>query len=221
MEAGTILMSRGKGATSNLIAWGTCSRFSHIAIVVRIDRCDIAVKIPSRHWRPHRQLIDQWEDGMYVVESTSLSPKPCEILRHHIAGVQVHKPIDLPFTGSHYWQMRLHHPLSDMESRRLTEACLNRVGIPYDFAGAGLAGAALINKFLPCAYDHRRYFCCEFVGEAILLGLEGRKMAELKAGTLPPGKIAKALQCHGLYHKPKRVKLDEDNPTIVECRQER
>lgn len=211
---GTVLWYRGKGFVSRGIELWTGSPYSHVSIVTRICQPDLWQDRPCRTWalryEAHMQRLGHrgswlpWINGLYVVESTSLSENPCKIEGKLVQGVQVHSIQELQ---GEVWASVPSRYLTLEEEYRLTEACLDRVGIPYDFEGAGLAGSRLLKWFCPCTYSRKRFFCSELVASVLLYALEGRVLPEMEPGAYAPGKLLDVLTSSGLYQKPRRLEV--------------
>lgn len=205
LSPGTILACSGRGWISRLIRGATCSRYSHVATVANIFPGDLH-EHECRRWKPSHTLLSRWHQNdhhSFVVESTTLADWPCEITGNAIAGVQVHALADwLECYQGDVWALRPIVPLTYDESRRLTEYLLDYVGTEYDGTGAGIAGTRWLKRFLPCARDRRRFYCCELSAAALLFALQGRILPELQPGELSPAEYVSALVGSGLYAEP-------------------
>ena len=203
---GTILVYSGRGRLSRLIEWATCSRYSHGATVVAIAKADLVNYRGPRLWKFTPELAS-WRDGLKVVESTSLSERPCLLLGRRFAGVQVHDLGEsiLQYDGR-VWAMTPRVPFSASESERLTQRALQLVGIPYDELGALLAATTLLKRILPYAQDRSRQECVELNGDLLLHAACGRQLSEIKPGQWTPAGMVRLLVRSGLYGTPQRIK---------------
>ena len=205
-QPGTIFLFGGTNWVSRLIQAWTCSRYSHVAIVADIQAVDVRAHRPVRVWRPSYDIGAGWQDGPYLVESTTLESGPCEILRRPINGVQVRRINQRieDFPGK-IWAMRPRHALDECESMLLTQWLLDHVGRPYDYEGAGIGGLRWLDRWLPCSHSRSRMFCSELVGGAIAYALQGRQLPEIDPGCLTPSDLANTLAKFGLYLPPEVV----------------
>lgn len=148
----------GTGFTAHAIRWGTAS-----LLAPRRLRCG-----PS-----HVALCCAFHSRMLWVESTTLCPHPCVILRRPVSGCQAHLPElriqDYVATGGHVDLYRLSpiEQLSQDESDLLTRILVRHfIGqeVSYDLGGALLSGTRLFKRtrLLPSA-DLNELFCSELV----------------------------------------------------------
>lgn len=209
LHPGTILITSGQAWLSRFIRSVTCSPYSHGSIVAHISRFDLRRHRSVRRWTPRDSLVSAWEPADYLVESTTINPVPCEILKKSFAGVQVHRLRDsVDAYRGRVWCMRPVTPFSPSESMRLTEVLLDLVGTEYDTAGAMTAGTVLLKRWLlaPLASDRSRTFCIEMVAVALLYALQGRVLPEIRPGELSPAGMVRLLVSSGLYWEPERIK---------------
>jgi hypothetical protein len=201
LQPGTLLFDSTAGCVGRTIRLFTCSRLTHVRAVCWIDAEEIARLRPMRRFVFGRPL--NWHDRLCVVESTFSHPEPCLLMRHYVAGVQVHETKVARCT----WAAVPNGGLSPEESFRFTEFLLDQVGTPYDFAGAGLAGTTLLKRICPWAHRIQSpYYCNELVGRALLYALQGRRLPEFQPGEQSPRSFARFLVRSGLYHPLERIK---------------
>lgn len=204
---GSILVLDGCSPTSRVIEAWTCSDKSHVAAVCDIAPCHLRPMLsrPVRRWQERPGLVDNWRHGSYVAESTSISDRPCAIQGVPFAGVQVHPFGDYVrgYPGKVY-VMRPVEPLDPDESLRLTEICLDWVGVAYDTPGAVISGLRLLKRWLLFrrAADHKTVFCSEVLKIWLAYTFQGRIFPDIDAGQLNPAEIVDLLTNCGLYHPP-------------------
>lgn len=206
---GTIVLFSGRGFVSWVIEAGTCSKFSHGAHVCRITRADLRKHRPVRVWQMSEERIANWQDGTYIVESTTLGDKSCAVQGKPFSGVQVHPYADYVrnYPGK-VWVMRLVEPMTAEESQLLTDVSLDAVGTPYDFAGAGLAWTHILKRL--CFWrtaDRDTQFCIETLLTCELFALRGRVLPKIDPGEVTPSDLAKLGRGCGLYYEPELVEV--------------
>jgi len=201
---GSIVLFSGRGFVSRVIEIGTCSPFSHGAHTAEITKADLRKQRKARVWRLSESQIANWQDGIYLIESTTLGGAPCAIQGKEFAGVQVHRYEDYvrAYTGK-VWIMPLVEPMTAEESQLLTDVSLDLVGTPYDYAGAGLAGTRLLKRM--CFWrtaDRETVFCIETMLACLLFALQGRILPRVDPGEATPSDVAKIMRNCGLFRKP-------------------
>jgi len=126
----------------------------------------------------HIAVICQYHGAPVWVESTTLSPHPCVILRRPINGVQAHLPEmriqDYVHEGGHVDLYRLSpiDRLGKKESHLLSRILIQHfIGkeVTYDMGGALLSGTRLFKRtrLLPRA-DLNELFCSELVAAVLM-----------------------------------------------------
>lgn len=204
---GSIVVLEGRGAISRVIQGWTCSNKSHVTAVCDIDQHHLRPPRVRqvRRWEERPGLVDGWRAGRYVAESTSISDRPCAIQGRTFCGVQVHRYEDYVrgYRGRVY-VMRPVTPLDPDESQRLTEICLDWVGVPYDTPGAIISGLRLLKRWVlfSRAADHKTAFCSEVLKIWLAYTYQGRIFPDIDAGQLNPAEIVDLMQDCGLYHPP-------------------
>ncbi len=203
-KPGDIILFSGIGWKSWLVEGVTCSPFSHIAHCAYITKKDLAKTRPVRKWKATQEQINDWQDGLYIVESTTLGNLPCAIQGIPFSGVQVHSYEE--YVRSYYgkvWLMPLIDALSSEESQRLTDVSLDLVGKPYDTAGAGLSGTRLLKHL--CFWrtaDRSTVFCAEDAWVCLSFTLQGRLLPLVDPGEVSPRGLVDVLSEWYLYGKP-------------------
>lgn len=201
---GSIVLFSGRGLVPGLIEFGTCSPFSHGAHVCRITRDDLLAYRPVRTWRMTAEQIANWQDGIYLIESTTLGGLPCSILGRQFSGVQVHPYAEyMRSYEGRVWVMPLLNPLYRAESQRLTDKSLDLVGTPYDLAGAGLAWTRFLKRlcFLRVS-DRRTMFCIETILACEMFAMQGRRLPEIDPGEATPVELVRTMVRCGLFRRP-------------------
>jgi len=203
LQPGTLLFDSTAGCVGRVIRLLTCSRLTHVRAIAWIGAYDIEEPRPVRRFDGHLRWRTFWRNDLYTVESTSSHSDPCLVMRHHVAGVQVHETT----VARRTWATVPNGGLSPEESCRFTEFLLDQVGTPYDFAGAGLAGTTFLKRICPWAHRIKApYYCNELVGRALLYAMQGRRLPEFQPGEQSPGSFARLLVRSGLYHPLVRIK---------------
>ena len=121
--AGDVLAFSGSGPVAWLIHAATCSRYAHVGIVA------------EHAGRP------------VLFESTTLSPAKCIIQGERVDGPQAHLIHErIRTAGCRVWLSRPWWPLTEVESRLLTEWLLAQLGRPYDYRDAALSASRLLKR---------------------------------------------------------------------------
>jgi hypothetical protein len=201
---GSIVLFSGRGFVPWVIELGTCSKFSHGAHVCRITKTDLVKYRPVRKWRLTDEQVANWQDGIYLIESTTLGDKSCVIQGKPFSGVQVHRYDEYvrSYQGK-VWVMRLVDPMTAEESQLLTDLSLDSVGTPYDFAGAGLAWTRVLKRL--CFWrtaDRRTQYCIENLLTCELFALRGRVLPKIDPGEATPGYLEWIAGEWGLFKRP-------------------
>jgi hypothetical protein len=162
-QPGDLVACYGHDLTSKTISWGTASLLAPRRL--RLGPSHVAV-------------ICEFRDSPIWIESTTLCPHPCIILRESISGVQAHLPemriLDYVNAGGRVDLYRLSpvDRLSSDESTLLTRILVRhfigrRVG--YDTGGALLSGTRLFKhtRCLPRA-DLNQLFCSELAAKVFM-----------------------------------------------------
>lgn len=201
---GEVLVYSGSTPISQLIEWGTCSRYSHVSVVADIALDDLCGKRPRRRWSPALELLTSWIDDCYIVESTTLNAKPCVVQGIPFQGVQVHRLDSLQSYDGQVCVMRLREPLGPPESRRLTERLLDLVGTPYREIGAVLAGTKLLRHI----WRRDRAYCVGTVCSALEYALVDHDDMpdDLDPVALSPKELVRVLVDCGLYSPPEVIR---------------
>lgn len=172
-------------ATSSILApAGLHYAPSHVGIVVREE------SVTSDH---------------LVIESTTLTRRPCVVLGKQVSGLQAHLPFlrvkDYEAAGGSVSTLRLTRAnrLTRSESAWLTRTCLDwvRDETPYDILGAALSGTRVYQalRIFPSA-DSESLFCSEFL--AYLLQSICR-MNRSNPSRYSPGRLVRELVKTGVY----------------------
>lgn len=192
-RVGDLALFSGKSLCSWIVRARTCSPFSHVGIIANVAKFDLALNP-----RLQRQLPDgvsvAWKTRDMLFESTTLNDSPCEILQRRIEGTQAHSPASVvaAYKGR-VWRQSLREEwrLDFLQSRRLTDALLDNLGVEYDMPGAMLSGTLLL-KWLGCGWrarDRSTLVCVEYVAQA-LKDTFGESPHHLRAiDNLHPGKM--------------------------------
>lgn len=197
LEAGDIAACYGTCRVSRMIRYGTASLFGPRRL--RVGPSHVAILVE------HRQL------GLVWVESTTLSPLPCLIKRHHVSGMQAHDPDDAIATYAEaggwvdiYRPAPLYRFTLD-EELFLSSIVTNLIkeDVKYDTAGAALAGTKVfkLSRLFPGA-DLEKIFCSELVA-AILQRLN--RMNKRNPAKYHPAGLLRQLVSQGTYRFQERA----------------
>lgn len=206
---GSIVLFSGRGPVSWGIELVTCSKFSHGAHVCRVTKADLRKRRPVRVWQMPEDRIANWQDGIYIVESTTLGERSCSVQGKPFCGVQVHPYADYVrnYPGK-VWVMRLVEPMTAEESQLLTDVSLDAVGTPYDFAGAGLSSTVFLKRL--CFWrtaDRSTQFCIETLLSCTLFALRGRALPRIDPGEATPGYLERINREWQLFRRPELVEV--------------
>lgn len=199
-QPGDILLFSGRWSdrTARAIKLGTCSRWTHVAGCVAITYADI-VEANRRRESWGEELLpvgrEDFDDGVYLFEATTLSPLACRIQLRQVNGVQVHWPRErIESYDGRVWRRTLKRPLLRTESFLLTLRVLDSIGAPYDYSGAGLSATWIVKRWgllgRRKAADTRQMFCSEELLECYQFALFHRLSRRVTSGALPPRDVA-------------------------------
>lgn len=95
----------------------------------------------------HVGIVADFERGLALFESTTLSDQPCLVQKKVTSGAQVHSIIGrvANYNGLVY-HIPLYRPLNYLQRKDLTEFLMKDVGKPYDMLGAFRSGGHLFAK---------------------------------------------------------------------------
>lgn len=190
-EPGAVLAYHGRSLTSLLIRMATGSPITHVAIIAEITADDL---------RKARGCVpEDWRNGLYVVESTTLASSDCEVCKRPIKGIQVHSLSSLLNYDGKVGVTLPSEPLTVEESKALTQFLLARVGLCYDYASAVLTAMRWVKKWLPCLRGRRSYHCSEEVADALVKTMPDRVWPDDNPGTLNPGELIAKLRTVSKY----------------------
>lgn len=186
---GDIVACSGTGWVSWAIRLGTCSPYSHVGIVVR------------------------WRRRLFVVESTTLAARPCEISGKPTRGVQAHE-LEHWLAGyrGRVWLLRLAHgwELDAEESINLTNEALSWIGRGYDAVGA--LGSAprcidgIITRYCAGREGRERAFCSRLVVRLLKSKGVRRFDGASHSGMWNPAEVVRHLVWTEKYLPPERIK---------------
>lgn len=200
-SSGDLVLFSGTGSISRAIQAATCSCFSHVGItcLVRRSQVDAAGQGVSERWAEQG-----WAARMLLVESTTLTTLPCEVLAARVRGVQAHAPgARLADYRGRAWRLPIAADwrLTEQEESALGLWLLLRLGKPYDRRQAVLS-ALRTTRWLPCLgiADASEEYCAELVVGA--LKLVRRLPVDVSPATFTPGGLVRRLLKAGLYGPP-------------------
>lgn len=209
-----VLACSGRSRISRGIRCITCSPWSHVAIVARVEA---------------GVLGDDEFSELLVFESTTMSSQRCAITRKLMSGVQAHyiNSWIFKYPGKVYvlrYQSGCSEERQEEESKRLTGRLLSLVyhacdnqrgecdhkdGTPYDSLGAFFAGTRIL-KWCPCLADRidnrQAQFCVEVNEVALQTALQHSVGPVLDPGRHRPKDHVKALVKSRCWNKPERIK---------------
>jgi hypothetical protein len=183
-EPGDLLLFAGNGLGSRAIALTTCS----------------AWELLRGRWFSHVGICALYQGQMLLFESTTWCDLPCAIGQRSVQGPQAHPPAQRveAYRGA-VWRLRLdpRRRLNVRESHRLTDFLVEKLGEPYDYAAAALAGTLRLRLLRVFQEDLTRLFCSQYAMAA--LKDIGRVDQNLNAGAYSPARMARDLQYWGTY----------------------
>lgn len=183
-EPGDLLLFAGSGLGSRAIALTTCSTW----------------QLLRGRWFSHVGICAVYQGEMLLFESTTWCDWPCVIGQRVVQGPQAHPPVErvAGYRGA-VWRLRLdpRRKLNVRESHRLANFLVEKLGEPYDYAAAALAGTLRLRLLRVFQEDLTRLFCSQYAMAA--LKDIGRVDQNLNAGAYSPARMARDLQYWGTY----------------------
>lgn len=178
----------------------TCSKWSHISGVVEIGQRHLRRAV--REFQPRWSLPKTWDDGPYLVESTTLCDRACELMRRPIQGVQVHEPISrVNSYGGRVWyfQIKEEYALDREEQDKLAMFALRMIGREYDKDAAILSGTRVVKWLLNRDEDLSSVYCDALWGAFFKeIGKWPLSNVEMEH----PGSFVKILRSTGMWEPP-------------------
>lgn len=162
LRAGDVIELAGRDWRSRLIALATlptadwCAALAALALawyaVGPLTGAAAGLAVPAALFARSRKLshvalVVSHKGRLFLIESTTLSQRPCLISRKRAAGGQAHDPhLRIAEYDGRVWVRHLapYWQLTEADSDRLTEVALDYVGTPYHYIGAALAGSRVL-----------------------------------------------------------------------------
>lgn len=186
LKDGDVIGFSGRGLVSDLINLGTYG-------------------VP-RYGLSHIGIIANYLGRRFLFESTTLNgDSKCAIMDKPINGVQAHYLGDILERPGKVWHYELERNLHPTEKLGLKVSLLNKLGLPYDYAGAARSAGFLLRSIE--GVFRREEISELFCSELVAYELEHlRLIPNGNASSQSPNSLARHICRIGLHKNPVRLK---------------